>query len=40
MSYGRRERCEAREDCGSVHCTLSKSDRRFATRSSPKDIFD
>ncbi len=30
----RRERCEARKDDGSVHRTLSKSDRRLATRSS------
>ncbi len=30
----RRERCDAREDDGSVHRTLSKSDRRNATRSS------
>src|SRR4029079_14460292 len=30
----RRERCQAREDDGSVHRTLSKSDRRLSTRSS------
>jgi hypothetical protein len=30
----RRERCDAREDDGSVPRTLSKFDRRIATRSS------
>ncbi len=32
--FRRGERNEAREDYGSVHCTLSKSDRRFVPRSS------
>ena len=35
----RSERCKARKDDGSVHCTLSKSDRRFATRSSLRNAL-
>jgi hypothetical protein len=37
--YRRRERCEARADGGSVHRTLSKSNRRIATRSSLWDTL-
>ncbi len=39
MFYRRRERCESRKDDGSVHRTLSKPDRRFATHSSLRNTL-
>ncbi len=38
--FWRRERCDARKDDGSVHRTLSKSDRRIAARSSLLNTLD